>query len=126
MFIFAVFIKFLLQWSARVNFATCKISQPQKFRNRPVAACTEGSPYETKRNSKVQVKKNLLYIDIYIYISKKKLVFENIKKKKKIATPPLFAAQFGFDHNLFIRTPFWVFLVPLESLESVESKYSHK
>ena len=37
-----------------------------------------------------------------------------------------FALRFCFAHNFFIRTPFWAFLVPLESLESVESKYSQK
>ena len=34
------------------------------------------------------------------------------------------AAPFCFEHNFFIRTSFWIILVPLESLESVESKYS--
>ena len=34
------------------------------------------------------------------------------------------AAPFCFDHNFFIRTSFLVILVPLERLESVESKYS--
>ena len=37
-----------------------------------------------------------------------------------------FALRFCFAHNFFIRTPFWAFLVPLESLESVESKYAQK
>ena len=36
------------------NFATVV-----KFRNRLVAACMEGSPYDTKMNSKVQVKKKI-------------------------------------------------------------------
>ena len=36
------------------------------------------------------------------------------------------AAPFCFYHNFFIRTPFWVILILLESLESVKSKYSHK
>ena len=35
-------------------------------------------------------------------------------------------APFCFDHNFFIRTPFWVILVMLEILESVESKYRQK
>ena len=34
--------------------------------------------------------------------------------------------QFCFAHNFFIRTPFWVILVSLEILESVESKYIQK
>ena len=36
------------------------------------------------------------------------------------------AAPFCFAHNVFIRTLFWVILVPLERLKSVESKYSIK
>ena len=59
------------------NFATCVISQIRKFRtiakfrNRPVAGCTEEATEEDKiRNNKVQVKKkNLIYI--YISFSKK-------------------------------------------------------
>ena len=35
-------------------------------------------------------------------------------------------APFCFAHNFFIRTLFWVILVSLESLESVESKYIQK
>ena len=38
----------------------------------------------------------------------------------------LTAAPFCFTHNFLIRTPFWVILVSLESLESVESKYNQK
>ena len=40
----------------------------------------------------------------------------NVKFSHSTATP------FCFDHNFFIRTPFWAILVPLESLESIESK----
>ena len=36
------------------------------------------------------------------------------------------AALFCFDHKFFIRTLIWVILVPLENLESVESKYIQK
>ena len=39
------------------------------------------------------------------------------------SAPLNFAAPFCFDHNFFIGTPFWVILVSLENLESVESKY---
>ena len=34
--------------------------------------------------------------------------------------------SFCFAHNFLIQTPFWVILVSLESLESVEYKYVHK
>ena len=54
---------------------------------------------------------NILSFMIYIYI------YNCLKKKIRSAK---------FDHNFFIRIPFWVFLVPLEILESVESKYSQK
>ena len=37
--------------------AARKFAHCAKFRASPVAGCTEGSPYETKRNSEVQVKK---------------------------------------------------------------------
>ena len=75
MFIFAVFVKFLLQWKvqekARKFRSGCQISQHHKFlatakkfgtvvkfQNRPVAGCTEEPTEKDKtRNSKVQVKK---------------------------------------------------------------------
>ena len=48
-----------------------------------------------------------------------------LKKKKNLRTcefsQPV-SPPFCFSHNFFIRTPFYVFLVPLEILESVESK----
>ena len=50
-----------------------------------------------------------------------------VRRLRKIFTAPsIFAAPFCFDHKIFIQTPFWVILVPLEILESVESKYIQK
>ena len=91
-----------------------------------------------KRNSVGKKKYFFFYLYIYIY----KIIHFNffffVSKKKKFrtvannfascefffATPSIFVVQFCFDHNFFIRTLFWIILVSLEILESVESKYS--
>ena len=71
-----------------------------------------------------------IYIYIYIYIYNCfYLIFLLLKKKircAKFRNPSNIAAQFCFEHNFFIRTLFWVILIPLVRLESVESKYSQK
>ena len=73
----------------------------------------------------------MFYFDIYISLKKKKIswpakfcslqIFVGI-----LAASQIFALLVSFYHNVFIRTLFWVILVSLESLESVESKYRQK
>ena len=72
-----------------------------------------------------------VFCDIYINCFFNSQNVFKIKNKKFarlriFATSLQFCSQFCFDHNFFIRTLVWVILVPLESLESVESKYSQK
>ena len=181
-----------------VNFEHCakiraarKFTHCVKFRASLVAACTEGSPYETKRNSEVQVKK-MFFLFILFYLFKKKS-FENVfifilsylfllifvkknvfyfilfylykKNKKKTNCSTKICAlcenlriarkftrrknsrtarKFAHVQNfracanflcclashfvspITFSSEFWVILVSLESLESVESKYIQK
>ena len=83
---------------------------------------------------KVSLKFLFLFLLFYyhnysILFFKKKIAITQRKFRthsENFATPYCFASEFCFAHNLFIRTPFEAFLVPLESLESVESKYIQK
>ena len=122
------------------NFATCKISQHcswlrksvfgfpfstihlLSFMSKPALCSILSSCYKYIYNwsSKILFKKKLylkiIFILFYLFFKK--------KKNSQCEISQTAAPSFCFDHNFFIRTPFWVILVPLESSESVESKYS--
>ena len=123
MFIFAILVK-CLQQAHPENFATCEISQPTLFQVANLvfgALCTILS---------FMIYIIILYIYIYLKII---IIICSLKNKKNknfavqiFSTCSNCAAQYCFRHNFSIRTPFLEFLVPLERLESVKSKYSHK
>ena len=127
------------------NFVGCEISQPAKFRRlRNFAnqkfrnSCKNSQPHYSGAYGAISPEEDKPAPCIFfVFYEKKMISLKKIKIKKinkiKFRTVAkirnlrkCFTSQFCFDHNLFIRTPFWVILVPLESLESSESKSSQK
>ena len=118
MFIFVGFLSVSAAEGKTQKFCSYEISQDAKVRS---LHCYSSFCFVLLF---CQIRSSLLFHFLSL-----KMVF--FKKKKfpqlrNFATSSSFITQFCFNHNFFIRTPFWVILVPLERLESVESKYSHK
>ena len=89
---------------------TVVVVQPAKFRNHFRMESLFSWHYN---------KKKIIYLKIYIYSAKFRSACEFLQLR--------FSALLdSFCHNFFIQTSFWVILVLLEILESVESKYSQK
>ena len=138
---FAAFVKFYCSGRSKkepkifatcANFVGCEISQPAKFRRlRNFAnqnfrnSCKNSQPHYSGAYGAIsQKKKDKPAPCIFLSFMKKKLIsLKKIKIKKinkiKFRTVAkirnlrkCFPSQFCFDHNLFIRTPFWVILVP--------------